>query len=299
MRHLIHSRDISRSDIEELFRSADELRLSREESLKGRILACLFFEPSTRTRFSFESAMHRLGGSVIGAENAREFSSASKGETIEDMMRVVSLYADGIVIRHHEEGTAARAAHASQVPVINAGDGIGQHPTQALLDLYTIWRERGSIDSLQITIVGDLKNGRTVKSLLWALSQFSNISVTLVSPSGLYLPEQVRTELRKTSLVIEETEALDPHFQTADVVYQTRIQKERFADQNEYERYKSCYCIDKAGAMKMKATSLLLHPLPRVDEISADVDDLAHAAYFRQAENGLFMRMAILKHLLG
>ncbi len=298
MKHAIDSRMISKKEMLDLFADAEKIRTKKSSPLKGKILASLFYEPSTRTRLSFESAMYRLGGSVISTENARESSSIVKGESIEDTIRVIAHYADVVVMRHFEEGSADRAARVSAIPIINAGDGVGQHPTQALLDLYTIWRERGSIDNLSLAIIGDLKNGRTVKSLLWALSQFKDIHATLVSPKALRLPTAILDELAETSLVLKETDRLDSILPLADIVYQTRIQKERFPTIKEYEKYKSCYKIDEKLARTMKKGALLLHPLPRVDEIAPEVDRLPQAAYFRQAENGLYLRSALLKHLL-
>lgn len=298
MRHIIHAKDISREDMEMLFKSADALEGSREPILEGKILASLFFEPSTRTRFSFESAMYRLGGNVITAENAKEFSSTSKGETIEDTIKVIGAYADVVVMRHFQEGAAAAAAKVSTVPVINAGDGIGQHPTQTLLDLYLIQREFGKIDGISIVIIGDLKNGRTIKSLLWGLSKFKDIKITLVSPKALRLTRECLAELQDVGITVTETEDLESVIGDADIVYQTRIQKERFPTIEEYEKYKGCYLIDVPLAKKMKPKALLLHPLPRVDEIAPEVDDLPQAAYFKQAKYGVLMRKAVLKWIL-
>lgn len=284
--------------MEAIFKEADRMKVCGLTCCEGKILASIFFEPSTRTRFSFESAMYRLGGAVISAENAREFSSSSKGETIEDMINVVSSYADAIVLRHFEEGAAARAAKVATVPIINAGDGIGQHPTQALVDLYTIQKEHGSIDGITVAVVGDLKNGRTIKSLLWGLSKFNNIKVHLISPQGLKVQTEFLDELKKTSLTILESEDLESIASDVDVLYQTRIQKERFADESEYQKFKSCYHIDLKIMSTMKKDGLLMHPLPRVDEIDTEVDNLPQAAFFKQAKNGVFVRMALLKWVL-
>ncbi|MES2953558.1 MAG: aspartate carbamoyltransferase [Patescibacteria group bacterium] len=298
IRHLLGIRDFSREEIEAILKSAEELRGKREPILKDRIMAALFFEASTRTRFSFESAMLRLGGGILSTENGLQSSSAVKGETLEDTARIVSGYADIIVVRHPEEGAAKRVAAYSRVPVINAGDGGSEHPTQTLTDLSTIMRERGSIDGLSVAFVGDLKNGRTVKSLLRSLALFRDVQVTLVSPVGLQLPEAIMSEL-SGSLHLSVVSDLLPVISLVDVIYQTRIQKERFTDPGEYEKYKSCYRIDRELAQKMKRESLLMHPLPRIDEIAPDVDDLPQAAYFRQAENGVSVRMALLHFLLA
>ncbi len=298
IRHLLGIRDFSREEMEAILKRAEELRGKREPILRDRIMAALFFEASTRTRFSFESAMFRLGGNVLSTENGLQNSSAAKGETLEDTARIVSSYADIIVVRHPEEGATARVARGSRVPVVNAGDGGGEHPTQTLTDLLTIMRERGSIDGLSVAFVGDLKNGRTVKSLLRALAVFRDVRATLVAPLGLQLPEALVSEL-SGSLHLSMVTDLEPVISAVDVVYQTRIQKERFTDPLEYEKYKSCYRIDRELAEKMKKGSLLMHPLPRIDEIAPDVDDLPQAAYFRQAENGVAVRMALLEFLLG
>lgn len=266
-----------------------------DDRLKGKILAALFYEPSTRTRLSFEAAMNRLGGSVISAEGI-QFSSLYKGETIEDTMKIVGGYADIICMRHPEAGSADRAAAASPVPFINAGDGPGQHPTQALLDLYTIQKEHGSVDGIHIAMVGDLRYGRTVHSLSYLLGLYKNVTFTLVSPSELTMPEKVTSFYKEHGIQFTETDdiaaALD-----ADFIYMTRVQQERFADKSEYERLKLKYILT-ADMLKNKKCKIL-HPLPRVGEISEDVDALPNAAYFRQAKNGVPVRMALLEMLLA
>jgi aspartate carbamoyltransferase catalytic subunit len=265
----------------------------------GRIMATLFYEPSTRTRFSFETAMYRLGGSVISTENAAEFSSVAKGETLEDTVRILNGYADVLVLRHHEVGSAKRAASVSRIPVINAGDGAGQHPTQALLDLYTIHKEIGSIDGLRIAMVGDLAQGRTVRSLTYLLSKFQNIRIYFVAPPLLKMKEDILDHLREKQVWYMEETDLDKVLPEVDVVYQTRIQKERFGDRiADYEQCRGVYVISSESLRLMKATAIVMHPLPRLDEIAMEVDSDPRAAYFRQAQNGLYVRMALLSMVL-
>jgi aspartate carbamoyltransferase catalytic subunit len=262
-------------------------------------MGTLFYEPSTRTRFSFETAMHRLGGHVISTENAGEFSSAAKGETLEDTIRMLNGYADVIVIRHKEVGSAKRAAAASRVPVINAGDGAGQHPTQALLDLYTIRKEIGAIDGLRIAMVGDLAQGRTVRSLTYLLSKFKNVTIYFVAPPLLKMKEDILEHLREHSVPYIEGTDLDKVLPEVDVVYQTRIQKERFGDRiADYEKCRGIYIIDQESLRLMKPESIIMHPLPRLEEIAMEVDQDSRAAYFRQAQNGLYVRMALLTMVL-
>ena len=262
-------------------------------------MACLFYEPSTRTRFSFESAMIRLGGNVISTENAQDFSSAAKGETLEDTIRVVNNYSDVIVLRHHEMGAAKRAAAISKIPIINAGDGAGQHPTQALLDLYTIRRELGKIDGIKIAFVGDLKYGRTVRSLAYLLSKYKNIEIFFVSPGPLKIGEDIKNHLREHGVRYSEHDKLESVIDKVQIIYQTRIQKERFSDVKEYEKFKDVYIIDQKVAGRINSKTIIMHPLPRINEISVEVDILPNAAYFRQAYYGLLIRMAILKFLLS
>lgn len=266
---------------------------------RSRLMATLFYEPSTRTRFSFEAAMHRLGGQVITTENAREFSSVSKGETLEDTIRILNGYADIIVIRHYEMGAAQRAASVSQVPVINAGDGAGQHPTQALLDLYTIEKEIGRIDGLRIAMVGDLAQGRTVRSLSYLLGKFDGVKIYFVAPDLLRMKDDILHYLSERHVEFEEESNLEKVLPQVNVVYQTRVQKERFGDRiADYENCRGLYVIDAAALALMRHDAIVMHPLPRVGEISMDVDEDPRAAYFRQAQNGLFVRMALLKAVL-
>jgi aspartate carbamoyltransferase catalytic subunit len=266
---------------------------------RGRIMATLFYEPSTRTRFSFEAAMHRLGGSVVSTENAAEFSSVAKGETLEDTVRILNGYADVLVVRHYEVGSAKRAASVSRIPVINAGDGAGQHPTQALLDLYTIHKEIGSIDGLRIAMVGDLAQGRTVRSLAYLLSKFQDIRIYFVAPPLLKMKEDILEHLREKQVWYAEETDLDKILPEVDVVYQTRIQKERFGDRlADYEQCRGVYMINSGSLRLMKANAIVMHPLPRLDEIAMEVDSDPRAAYFRQAQNGLCVRMALLAMVL-
>ncbi len=264
-----------------------------------RVMATVFYEPSTRTRFSFETAMHRLGGRVISTENAAEFSSVAKGETLEDTIRIMNGYSDVIVLRHYEVGAAKRAAAASRIPIINAGDGVGQHPTQALLDLYTILKEIGRIDGLRVAMVGDLAQGRTVRSLAYLLSKYRDVRMYFVAPPLLKMKEDILAHLREHNVwFIEETE-LEKVLPEVHVVYQTRVQKERFGDRAaDYERCRGVYVINQASLRLMKPDSIVMHPLPRLDEISMEVDQDPRAAYFRQAQNGLYVRMALLTMVL-
>lgn len=299
-RHLTSTKQLTRADTDAILAQAatmeEVLQKGGSDLLKGKILAALFYEPSTRTRLSFEAAMNRLGGSVISAEGI-QFSSLYKGETIEDTMHMVGGYADIIAMRHPEQGSADIAASAAPVPFINAGDGPGQHPTQALLDLYTIEKECKTIDGLHITMVGDLRYGRTVHSLCYLLGLYKNIRFTFVSPQELTMPEKVTRFLQEKNMSYAETDDLDAAIAASDVVYMTRVQQERFADKAEYERLKLKYVLTANMVRGRKA--IILHPLPRVGEIATDVDTLPNAAYFRQARNGVPVRMALLAMLLG
>jgi len=298
MKHAIESQQFDQATISELFTLADSLEGKKEISLQGNIMASLFYEPSTRTRFSFETAMHRLGGHVISTENAKEFSSAMKGETLEDTIRVISQYADVIVLRHFEQGASERASLVSDVPIINAGDGAGQHPTQALLDLYTIQRELGHIEDISIALVGDLKNGRTIRSLAYLLGKYRGVHIHFVSPPALRVGEDIKEYLSKRT-TFTETADLESIIDTIDVLYQTRIQKERFENESDYLTFKGCYRIDNTLADRMKKEAIIMHPLPRVDEIFPEVDTNHRAAYFKQVRYGVLVRMALLKMLLG
>lgn len=298
IKHFIESQQFSREFITKLFTEADKLEKKKDNSLKGKLMASLFYEPSTRTRFSFESAMKRLGGEVITTENAKEFSSAAKGETLEDSIRVMNGYVDVIVLRHYEEGASKRASLVSEVPVINAGDGPGQHPTQALLDLYTVQRETKGIDNTHVAMIGDLKNGRTIRSLAYLLGKYKNIKISFVSPKALKVGNDIKAYLDKHKVKYIETENMDDVVGVADVLYQTRIQKERFKSEKEYKKYKGCYIITGNTVKKMKKGAVIMHPLPRVGEITTDVDETKQAVYFKQAKYGLLVRMALLKYAL-
>ena len=301
LHHVIESQQFSRALLEDLIARADEIKREPQRfigRMAGQVMAALFYEPSTRTRLSFEAAMLRLGGQTMGTDNAREFSSAAKGETLEDTIRIVSGYADVIVLRHSEEGAARRAAAVSGVPVINAGDGPGQHPTQALLDLYTIRDELGRIDGVRVALVGDLANGRTVRSLTYLLSKFKDVKVWFVAPPQVAMRDDLKAHLDEHHVPWVETEDLDSVLPDVDVVYMTRIQKERFADPEVYNAVKGVYRIDGAALARMRKYAILMHPLPRVDEIAPEVDADPRAAYFRQARNGLHIRMALLDRLL-
>ncbi len=299
---ILHGNQFSKKEIDAIIKMASyfEKELKKKDSLnllKGKILATLFFEPSTRTRLSFETAMQRLGGGVISMESA-ESSSATKGETIFDTARTVSQYADVIVIRHPRIGSAKEAADAAMIPVINAGDGAGQHPTQGLLDIYTIHKELGSFKNLVISIVGDLKYGRTVHTLVELLALFQ-ARLFFVSPNSLRMPEEITYNLKQRGIEVTETEDLMKAASESDLLYMTRIQKERFENLYEYEEIKGHYIINVNFIKEVKKKIIILHPLPRVDEISQEVDSYLQAAYFRQVKNGVYVRMALLAMILG
>ena len=303
--HVIEAQQFEREWLEKEFfplaKEMEEVVMSggSQSMLVGKRMITFFYEPSTRTRCSFEMAMEMLGGRVVfSTENAREFSSAAKGETIEDTMRVVSgYYPDVIVLRSHEEGMAKKAAEVSRAPIINAGDGTGQHPTQALLDLYTIWKETGSISGISIAMVGDLLNGRTVRSLSYLIGKFPDVKIYFVSPESVRMRDDIKDYLRRHGVWFTDERDLRNVVGEVDVVYQTRIQKERGTVLTEQEN--SAYIIDKEILKLMKGNAIVMHPLPRVDEILPEVDKDIRAAYFRQAQNGLFVRMALLVIILG
>jgi len=302
--HVVESQQFDRPLLEHVFGLAAEMETvvasGGSDELRGRIMASLFYEPSTRTRLSFEAAMIRLGGEVLGTESAGQFSSVAKGETLEDTVRIASGYCDVLVLRHFEAGASKRAAAVSLVPVINAGDGPGQHPTQALLDMYTIQKERGSLDGVRIAMVGDLANGRTVRSLSYLLSKFERVEITFVAPPAVAIGRDIKDHLDERGTSYRETEDLQSVLPEVDVVYQTRIQKERFTGRmDEFRRVSGIYIIDRNAMSLMRDDAILMHPLPRVGEISEGVDTDPRAAYFRQARNGLFVRMALLRMLLS
>ena len=266
-------------------------------NMEGQVVASLFFEPSTRTRLSFETAINRLGARVITVANAAS-SSVSKGETLADTIRTVDGYVDVIVMRHPMKGSAKVASDNASHPVINGGDGAGQHPTQALLDLYTIRKEKGVLGGHTVTFLGDLKNGRTVHSLGYFMALYGN-KIIFVSPKSLRMPKEITADLRSRGAEIEETENLEKALSVSDIVYVTRVQRERFENPEDYEKVKGLYIINREMIDQAKKGITILHPLPRVDEISTDVDDYEGAAYFRQAHNGLYVRMALLALVTG
>lgn len=299
---ILSVKQFSRADLDYIFGVAHEMRemvarVGTFDLLKGKILANLFYEPSTRTSSSFTSAMERLGGSVIPINEVR-YSSVSKGESLPDTVRTLECYADLIVLRHPEVGASAQAAQYARKPIINAGDGVGEHPTQALLDLFTIVEELGEVDGLTVTMLGDLKYGRTVHSLARLLSLF-NVRLHYVAPEILRMPAEIIQELNEKGMPQQEHLALDPVLAESDVLYVTRVQKERFAEPADYESVKGAYVIDAETLQQAKEKMIVMHPLPRLSEISMDVDDDPRAAYFRQMEYGLYVRMALLAMVLG
>ena len=303
-KHIIAAKQFNTASINKIFKLADKFKSSKKTSkiLDGKIMSTLFYEPSTRTRLSFESAMQRLGGRVISTESAAEFSSAAKGETLEDTIRVVNCFSDIIVLRHFSEGASQTAAEYSKVPIINAGDGKGEHPTQAMLDLYTIISKFKKIN-LTISMVGDLENGRTIHSLSYLLSLYKGVKIIYVSPKALSIPKQLREFLKSKNVSFEETESLKEPLKRSDVIYQTRIQKERFASSNgsssesEYLRYFGKYIIDKNSLKLIRKNAIIMHPLPRINEITPEVDDDPRAFYFQEVQNGLYVRMALLLYV--
>jgi len=277
--------------------AAEFEKMPRQNILKDYVISTLFFEPSTRTRLSFETAINALGGKVIGFVDSGA-TSTTKGETLYDTIKMVSNYADLIVIRHPLEGSAKLASEISAVPIINAGDGANQHPTQTLLDMYSIQKTQGTLENLKIFMVGDLKYGRTVHSLLMAMSRF-NSTFYFIAPDELKLPSAYKIHLDKMGLEYHEGKDLSEFLPEADIIYMTRVQQERFTDPIEYERVKNAYILRKSMLEGTRETMKVLHPLPRVNEIHTDVDDSPHAYYFDQARNGVFVRMAIISAILG
>jgi aspartate carbamoyltransferase catalytic subunit len=293
MKNIISIRDLSKQDIIYILNKAEEMEINQNNLLlQGKVLATLFFEPSTRTRLSFESAMHRLGGGVIGFADAK-ISSTSKGESLWDSIKVVSSYSDVIVIRHPIEGAARLASESSRVPVINGGDGTNQHPTQTLLDLYTIRKQFNTLENLKVGFLGDLKYGRTVHSLANALKHF-NSEMYFISPKSLKMPKEHLDELKKEGIKCHETEDLLGIMKELDVLYNTRIQKERFQSIEAYDEVKGVYKLEKSMLNDVKDNFVIMHPLPRVDELSMDIDDTKHGIYFNQAANGIPVRQALL-----
>jgi aspartate carbamoyltransferase len=301
-RDILSTEDLSREDILQILKVTARMeKLARTKRvaplLAGRLVAVIFLEPSTRTRLSFETAILRLGARPITVADPKS-SSAAKGESLTDTARTVEGYVDCIVMRQPETGGAKRVADAVAVPVINGGDGSGQHPTQALLDLYTVQKEKGSLEGLTVAMVGDLKYGRTVHSLSYALAPFSPKYV-YCSPAELMMPEAVTRDVRARGIAVEETADIRAALAHADIVYMTRVQRERFEDPAQYERLKGSYILNRKLVEETRPGLIVMHPLPRVDEIAADVDALPGAAYFRQAHNGVYLRMALLAMVLG
>ncbi len=301
MKHLIDIKELSVEEIDELIKVAKDIIAHPEnyqEKCKYKKLATLFFEPSTRTRLSFEAAMMELGGNVIGFSEASS-SSASKGESVADTIRVVGCYSDIIAMRHPKEGAPLVASLKSEVPIINAGDGGHNHPTQTLTDLLTIFCEKNRLDNLTIGLCGDLKFGRTVHSLITAMSRYKNIKFVLISPDELKLPEYVKEEiLDKNGIPYIETNDIEEYLGDLDILYMTRVQKERFFNEEDYLRLKDYYILNKEKLEKAKKDLCILHPLPRVNEISVEVDDDPRACYFKQVRYGKYMRMALILKLL-
>jgi len=301
-RSLIEPLDLSLEELDEILNLADEIiadPMEYAEVCKGRVLATMFYEPSTRTRLSFEAAMLRLGGSVMGFSSA-ESSSAAKGESVADTIRTVACYADIAAMRHPKEGAPKVAAMSTDIPVINAGDGGHQHPTQTLTDLLTIRSLKGRLNNFTIGLCGDLKFGRTVHSLIKALSRYENIKFVLISPEELRIPDYIREEiLIKNCIKFEEVERLEDVMEELDVLYMTRVQKERFFNEADYVRLKDSYIINMEKLERAKKDMIILHPLPRVNEISVEVDKDSRACYFKQAKYGMYVRMALIMKLLG
>jgi aspartate carbamoyltransferase catalytic subunit len=293
---LVSIHDISKDELLHIVKQAAAFENDHRPVLKGKVVATIFFEPSTRTRLSFETAANRLGARVVGFSDA-DNTSVSKGETLKDTIMMISNYADLIVMRHPKEGSARYAAEISRAPIINAGDGANQHPSQTLLDMYSIQKTQDRLDNLTITMVGDLKYGRTVHSLLQAMSHF-NTRFKFIAPPELRMPEEYKRYLAERGLSFTEHTELAENINDADILYMTRVQRERFSDPIEYEKVKNVYVLKNSLLKDTKANMKILHPLPRVNEISADVDDNPKAYYFEQARNGVFTRMAIIHYLL-
>ena len=296
---LISITDFTKEEYLKIMHLAEDFEANpKQKLLQGKVIATLFFEPSTRTRLSFETAINRLGGKIIGFSDSSS-SSVSKGETLHDTIRMVSNYADMIIMRHPLEGSARYASEISNVPVINAGDGANQHPSQTLLDMYSILKTQGRLDNINLFLVGDLKYGRTVHSLIMALLQFENPIFNFIAPPELALPNEYKIHLTGKGIrYFEHTEFTDI-INAADIIYMTRVQKERFIDPVEYEKVKNIYILRNEMLVNTKETMKILHPLPRINEIHTDVDSNPKAYYFTQAKNGVFTRMAIIAHLLN
>ncbi len=304
MNHILSTNQFNKEEVEKILSRASEMEKCLKDKktaslLSGKIIANIFFEPSTRTRLSFETAALRLGAQIISAENAMINSSAFKGETIEDTARMLSCYADAIVLRHPEAGSVEKASLVTNIPIINAGDGSNQHPSQALLDLYTIKKEHGHLDNLKIVFIGDILHSRTLNSLVPLLAFYPGNTFHFVSPKELILNEIQRNEFKEKNIVFTEGEDLLSALPQADVIYMIRVQKERFADNATYEKVKDSYILKLEHLKLMKKEAIILHPLPRVNEIDYSIDKDKRAAYFRQAQNGLYIRMALLLYVFN
>jgi len=298
MQNLISMRDLTKEEIEHFLRTAAGIESGRLNlDLSGKVMAALFYESSTRTRLSFESAMKKLNGKVVAMVGTKG-TSVDKGETLADTARVIARYADIVVIRHPKEGAARYVAEQIDVPVVNAGDGANQHPTQSLLDMYSLQKTQGTLENLTVTMLGDLRYGRTVHSLAYALSAF-NPTFHFIAPTSLRMPGHILNNLSDLDIPFTESEEIGDTLKASDILYVTRIQRERFPDPEEYEKVKNAYTIHAAMLNDCKENFKVLHPLPRVHEISTDVDDTPYAYYFDQAENGVYVRQAILATLLG
>lgn len=308
MNHILHTKQFTKENVEKILDNVphmkelcDNLRSGAriERPLEGKIIACVFFEPSTRTRLSFETASLRLGAKVITAENAKDNSSAQKGETLEDTARTLSCYADAIVTRHYQMGAADEMARASTVPILNAGDGANQHPSQGLLDLYTIKNEHGRLENLKIAFVGDVLNSRTLRSLVPLLMLYSGNKFYFISPKELKLDDEYKKFLQDNNVDFVELDELNGTLPEVDVLYMTRVQKERFANVADYEKVKDSFILTPEHVAKLKGDAIIMHPLPRINEINPEIDNDSRAAYFRQAQNGLYVRMALLLYVFG
>ncbi len=297
-RNLISISDYNKEEYLYILKLAEEFEKKPVQDIaQGKVVATLFFEPSTRTRLSFESAANRMGARVIGFSDAAN-SSTAKGESLADTIRTVSCYADIIVMRHPIEGAAKLASEVATVPIINAGDGANQHPTQCMLDLYSIQKTQGTLDNLNIAMVGDLKYGRTVHSLVDAMCNF-NTTFHLISPDSLKLPSSVKMHIKKSNLTYFQYTEIQEAIDKVDILYMTRVQRERFLDVQDYEKVKNSYILDKSMLKNVKSNMKILHPLPRVNEIATNVDNMPQAYYFQQAQNGVYVRQALIAAILG
>jgi aspartate carbamoyltransferase catalytic subunit len=304
MKHILSTKQFEKAEVENILARAASMEEACKagqipQTLKDKIIACIFFEPSTRTRLSFETAALKLGAKVISAENAMENTSAYKGETIEDTAKVLSSYADAVVMRHPQAGAPEQASKASTVPVINAGDGAHEHPSQGLLDLYTIKKEHGRLENLHVAFGGDLLNSRTLRSLMPLLLMYPNNTFYFVSPSVLKLPKEYTDDLTKNEVNFKEIDNLKEVLPVVDVLYMTRVQKERFENVEDYNKVKDLFILKHEHMAELNKKAIIMHPLPKINEIEREVDNDSRAAYFREAQNGLYVRMALLCYSLG